>query len=219
VLPQLVPVSMKPRVTTIDENVTVSSLNVLVTVSGRGALVLPTATLPKFSAVGLATSSCTPSRSAARAGAARPTIRSSARLKTENPKAYDFGSDMIDPPMNRAVTSTFQKSGEICSVPTASRSDAAARLTKPSAHGSLPSNRATSAVRFAGPGAPRLILAIDKCGERVSRDARADRSSRQTIKHISLRCVQHSAKLRRRHKLSNGRVVQFRDLKVYKTFP
>jgi hypothetical protein len=122
VLPQVVPVMVKPFVTKVDENVIESSLNWLVTVSGCEALVVPTATFPNLSAVGLAPSSCTPSRSAnAGVGAARPIIRRSARPKTENPKAYDFGSDMIDPPMNRVVTSTFQKSGEICSVPTAAR--------------------------------------------------------------------------------------------------
>jgi hypothetical protein len=104
-LPQVLFVIVKPDVTKMDENVTTSSLNVLVTVSVCEALVVPTLTLPKLSLVGLADSSCTPSVSASKIasagfGATRPITRRRAKLKTKNPKMDDFGRAMADPPTN-----------------------------------------------------------------------------------------------------------------------
>jgi hypothetical protein len=69
-------------------------LMMLVAVTGCAGLVVPITTLPKLRLVGLRFSDC----ALASAGVARPIAKRSAKPRTENAKADDFGCDMINPP-------------------------------------------------------------------------------------------------------------------------
>jgi hypothetical protein len=88
------------------KNLIVSSSNWLVAVTGCEALVVPTVTLPKLSAVGVASRSpvsLLSSHANAGLGLARPISRRRAKVKTENAKMDDFCRDMVNPPKSRTA--------------------------------------------------------------------------------------------------------------------
>jgi hypothetical protein len=70
-------------------------------------LVVPMTTGPKLRLSGFSSRFGSPPATAS-AGAAKPIATSRAKLRTENAKMNDFGRDMVNPPMNSAVTSAFR---------------------------------------------------------------------------------------------------------------
>jgi hypothetical protein len=71
-------------------------------------LVVPMTTGPKLRLSGFSSRFGSPPATAS-AGAAKPIATSRAKLRTENAKMNDFGRDMVNPPMNSAVTSAFRR--------------------------------------------------------------------------------------------------------------
>ena len=74
-------------------------------------LIVPTATVPKATVVGLNSSGPPGDAFCARArsGAARAIAMRSAKLKLENVKVNNFGRLMMNPPMSSAVTNILEK--------------------------------------------------------------------------------------------------------------